>query len=325
MVLVPTPTSRQSSGPGGMQFGPTPGSGMGSSIGSAAADQYQSAFGNPQPIIGQGNAIVASNPGMIPGYDPATAFFQGIYGPQQQALAQQQTQLAGQLGLLEANTAQQSGLLQSQHGLGMQGIGLQQQGIGIDRNANNRQLGNIDQLQNLAKQLLHNQFRTTDLQASGQRRGAMSDATARGAMNTPGIGHTLHDINKGAGLAKRGQRLGYQQQAVGFREDRAQVADRNKQLDLRASQLGLDRQGLQNSLDQGLARLQLDQWVGVNDIMDKMQSADLQERMIAEQIYRAALDYSDFFANNPGATGAMSPPSSYASGGSAGTSTTRIG
>lgn len=314
MGLVPTPTNRPPSGP---TSGPQAASSFGHNIGSAAADQYSQAFGNPANIMGQGNAIVAANPSGIPGYDPATAFFQGVYGPQQAALDQQQAQLAGQLGMLEANTATQQGLLQSQHGLSMQGLGLQQQGLGIDRSANNRQLGNINQLQALARQLLHNDFRTTDLQASMRRRAAISDTTARGAMNTPGIGRSLAEINKGAGLAKRGQRLGYQQQAVGFQEDRAQVADRNKQLDLRAQQLGLDRQGLQNSLDQGLARLQLDQWVGVNEIMDRMQSADLQERMIAEQIFRAALDYSDYFAGQ-GSGGNNTPPSTTPGGGGGG-------
>lgn len=244
------------------------------------------------------------------GLERGLQFFQGIYGPDLAAQQAQRDRLQGGIGFAEQNYATQADILRNQYGIDTDKLGLEQQGIGIERGAVNRQIGNVGQLENLARQLLGNTQRGFDIDSKeatqgyfAQRRRALSDAASRGAFNTPGIRYTLAEIGDvlgntqgRIGLGRERADIGYQREGIGLKEQRAGLQDRNKQLDLRAQGLGLDRRQLANNLDQGLNRLGLDQWVTTNDLLDAMASSDIQTRAVAEQIYRNALDYSDFFA-----------------------------
>lgn len=294
-----------------------------------------------QPGLQQGQMVdqaavrqQAMNDDAYRGLQTALQFMQGIYGPE---LAQQQAmrdQLAGRVGFAEQNFTTQQGILQSQHGIDLARLGLEQSGIGIEKGAANRQIGNANILESLARQLLGNTQKGLDIdlqslatnerssnqQFAAEKRQAMSSAASRGAMNAPGIGRTTNELSnqlwnrneligqdrQRVGLGRERANLGFERERVGLNEQKAAAKDRLATLDLRSQGLGLDRKTLQNNLDQGLAKLGLDQWVTTNDLLDAMNSSDLQQRAVAEQIYRQALEYSDFFANlDPAALSAL--------------------
>lgn len=240
----------------------------------------------------------------------AQQFFQGQYEPQMALQQAYRDQLAGRLGFAEVNFGQQQGNLRDQHGIDIAKLELDQRGIGIERGANNRQIGNANTLEQLARQLLGNTQKGFDVDAREALQGffantrrAKSDATSRGAMNAPGtrtnfaeIGDTYNNSKDRIGLGREQAGLGFQRERVGLSEQRAAARDRNAMLDLRGEGLGLDRKTLSNNLEQGLSRLGLEQWVTVNDLLDAMNSSDIEKRSIAEQIFRQGLEYSDFFS-----------------------------
>lgn len=271
----------------------------------------------------------------------------GAYDQTQRGLLQQRYGLdSAQLGNQQAGIGLQRELL----GISGRELDLDLAGLGITRGGLNRQLGYYDQLESLANLLLGNQGQGFQLArvsamegADRDLRSANSSATARGAWNAPGIGRTRTDIGEilagqlgnidvdqraaelnrmreQAGLEnQRGQtrdelgRVGLDEQRIGLNRERLDV--QNRELDLRANQLGIQQDQLRNSLDQGLANLGIDTFMSTQDLLDKLTSSNLQERTTAEQIYRNALDYSDFFVNYNPAAPASTPAPTGRSGG----------
>lgn len=251
---------------------------------------------------------LAPKPPQVPGLQAALDAFTGMAQPDYANLANQRAGLQRGIGDALASRDMQLRFGREDYANQMARNGLGVQGLGVDRAAAQRAGVNVDALMALAGQMLQNQLGSTRLGADIRTRGQKSDATARGAFVTQGNRDALSDISKQLGFDEGRLNIGYQQDMIGLKEQKAQAADRNKQLDMKAKELGLQRNELKTALQQGIERLNMGAYVDVNSIMDKLASTDIQERTIAEQIYRQALDYAGVFASNPAIGQSVRPP-----------------
>lgn len=235
------------------------------------------------------------------------------HGPSLALNDQQAGILANQIGGVQMAYGMDTNALRQNAGLDMAKQNFGPQYDAIERLANLRQMGMLGTLDNLAFQQLGNQFAGTDLakkqaweQAGRQQTAAKSDATVRGAMSAPGFKRTMGDIQtelanqlSGIGQQREGYRLGALEQQVGRKEQQAKLEDRNKILDIKAKEYGVDKAKISANLQQGLAKLGLNQYMDVNTLLDELNSTDLNRQAIATQIFRDAMTYSDFFTILP--------------------------
>lgn len=255
--------------------------------------------------------------------------------PQLLASERQDNLWTSNIGALSGYQSAQSGLLNDAYqnqlasiGLSQQGIGIQQENVGINQESigiqqtgNLRTVDYIAHLQDIAGQLLG--VNTTDVtqRADTAERGVLSDSTARGAMHAPGTGLAITDINNAETNQLSTLNLGYERDSAGFAEQTAGLHEQNALLDnqhdlldneremleLRAQQLGLDADGLYTNLQMGLQRLGLDTTLSVNDLLGRLNSSDIQDQMLVQQLWNAALTASDQYQNYMGAGAGQSP------------------
>lgn len=266
----------------------------------------QSGLPTGMPTSFQGVPVRPVDQAVI-GQSRAQDFFTSIFGPQ---LAQNDlvsNRLLEQVGLAGANQQLRTGYLNEDFTRGNQRLDIQRDALGIDRGANQRNLGYLNQLEGFANRLLGIQTDDAWATAAQAQRQANSSATARGAMNAPGIGRTMGDIAGQLDRTGQSNQLGFDREIANINNQRAQTKDQAATLDLRARELGLDRADLQTSLDRGLAQLNLDTYVNTNDLLDAMASNDIDRRMIAEQIFRSAIDSADVFGQLPGPSAPQMP------------------
>jgi hypothetical protein len=235
----------------------------------------------------------------VVGQQRATQFYEALFGPQMAQNDVTTNSLLEQIGFAGANQQRRTGYLNEDFASGNQRLDVQRDALGVDRGANQRNLGYLDQLEGFANRLLGVQTQDAWAQAGMAQRQAKSSATARGAMNSPGIGRTMEDITGQLDRTGQSNQLGFDRELANINNQRSQTKDQAATLDLRARELGLDRADLQRSLDRGIEQLNLDTFLSTNDLLDAMASNDINRRMIAEEIFRNAMDSSDIFASMP--------------------------
>lgn len=235
-------------------------------------------------------------------------------GPSMALIDQNSQQLANQIGMGQGLLAFNQGALQQDANAQLAKLNLGPEYDAIQRNANLRGIGSIQELDKLAYQALGVQAGQFDLgrkeawqQAYTQGRNVRSDATVRGAVGGRGYKFSMDEIQRG--LANQLQNIDFQAEGakinalegqVGRKEQIAQLEDRNKMLDIKAKEYGIDKQQIEANLQQGLAKLGIDNFMSTNQLLDALNSNDLQKQAIAQQIFRDAMEYSDFFTVNVG-------------------------
>lgn len=238
-------------------------------------------------------------------------YFTGLYSPEFEQNAAQRTTIEDSLAQLFANQQLQSRYANEDYQSGLSKLNLSRGDLGIERGAAGRQIGLANTLEALARELLGNQMQgfNIDTTEAGQsadqsRRQAMSSATARGAVNAPGIGRTLGDIQNSLAnqlgridLGRGRADIGFRQEQATLGERRAGARDRLAQLDLKSKELGINSDQLRTELDRGLQQLGLDTFLGTNQLMDALGSSNIKDRMLAEQIFREAIQYTDVFGS----------------------------
>jgi len=244
------------------------------------------------------------------GYDPGT----GTTADTNAYLSR----LEGQQGMTLGNRDYMGRLLNQDYSTNLARVGLDEQANQVDKSGVNRRLaggGYFDQLSGLIDRNLLNQLAGYDVQEGSarnkfatERRGEISDSTARGALQTYGTREDLGDISKslwqdilGLNVQREGARIGSDKEKVSLSEQRSQDKDRLAQLDLKAKDYGLQRDQFKTELDRGLAKLGIDAYYTSEDIMDKANSAKASDRAVAEQIIRNSMDYSNQFSTRSSA------------------------
>lgn len=229
-----------------------------------------------------------------------------IYGPQNQALQNQQQSLLNQLGFADAQYDTQSRYLNTNYGLSQRDLALDQRGLGIDRAAIARQLADTIQQEEIIRGLDANSRKALGLQYDQDQRQERSDATARGAFTTPGTRQNLKDLFGGLMLGNERLDLGLRSDMLDLNSRRASLRDQRKQLDLQGQRYGLSGDQLRNQLNQALDQLGLSRMTSVNDIFDALNSGNSQRAALAQQMLEDLMG----FGGSPGWL-APSGPGSY--------------
>lgn len=245
----------------------------------------------------------------------------GLGAPQLAALQQQSGMYAGQLGTTQVQYDLAKQGLQSGADAQLAKINLGPEYDAISRDAIMRQMAGLNAQDKLAWEALGNQLEGFDLRTlqswQGAQRGQWanrSDATGKGSVGSIGYNRRMGGIQEdlanqltGIGIDKDSAIFGAREAAMGRTEQKAKLDDQNRMLDIKAKEYGIDRQQVEANLQQGLAKLGLDNMTSVNQIMDMLSSNDIQQRAVAENIFRQGMQYGDYFITMPGNTGNAPP------------------
>lgn len=222
------------------------------------------------------------DPSQVWGFNQALGAGQIQAGPQLAMNQNTREQLANQVSAQQASLLAQTGFLNQDYQTGLAKLDNQSAGIDVQRQALARQPGYLSTLHDLANQ-------SYQQSADVARRGLDSEATARGAFTSIGVNQGRSDIV--TQLTNQLQRSDTQ-----YNEQIASLADQNKMLDLQANNLGLDRQALKTELERGLDRLNLNSIMSIGDLLTKLNSTNIEDQMIAQQIFNSALGASDYYS-----------------------------
>ena len=227
--------------------------------------------------------------------------------------------------------------LQQDADLARRGLGLDRKELDVGRGAANRDISSVMALlglndRSLARQLasvdrfgrindkqLTNQNAQIAHQADVARRNLTDDSVARGAYNAPGTRRGMTDIEKEAYLSREAARIGFysQQQgltdragsareshegtAINLRDRLGGAEDTLKRLDIAGKRLNLSADQITNSLNQGLERLGLQELTSFNDLMQRLQSTDIEQQTMAANLLAQAAQVAglDLFNETP--------------------------
>jgi hypothetical protein len=212
----------------------------------------------------------------------------------QNQMAQQSANI-GIMGAL-ANQQQQTGWLNQDYQTGLQRNDLAQQGNQIDIGANARQPGYLTALHNIAGQQYDLTRQGQQGQADINQRALEAQLTGRGAFTSVGGQQGRYDIAQNLIRGLQGTNLQQQGETTRFNEGMAQTQDQKQKLDLAAQGLGIDRNQLGTELQRGLDRLNLSTGTTVADLMNKVNSSNLQDQALGRKIFNDALNSSDYYA-----------------------------
>lgn len=230
-----------------------------------------------------------------PGMNVANAYgtfesaYGQMYGPELAALqGQADSALAGLLGVNAARGMSESAL-RAGTSADRRLLGNQAQNTAIQRAAAGRQIPYLGSMRGYDASDIKLGEYAAQLTASHDRRMANKDATARGAMITPGHRDDMSEIDS----ALMNQLLGFNIDAdrvnTSYDEQEAQARDRMKMLDNEAASYGIRGDQLQASLQQGLANLNLQGVVDVNQVMDMLASNNVDQALVGRHIIESSL------------------------------------
>lgn len=173
----------------------------------------------------------------------------------------------GMMGAL-ANQTQETGYLNQDFGFGTRRLDVEQGTL-------NRQAPLLSGLHDLA-------LGGMNAQAAQQRRALESAATGRGAFTSIGAQQGRADISGELARQTQGENLRYGENVA--------------KLDDAAKNMGISRDQLQSDLQRGLERLNLTTSTSVADLMNRINSSNLQDAAIGTKIWNDALQSSDYYS-----------------------------
>jgi hypothetical protein len=151
-------------------------------------------------------------------------------------------------------------------------------------------------LEQLASQMLGVNQDQAQSQAQQQQRQLTSQSVANGATMGNGLRLGTASIQRDLANTMQGNQIGYNREFAGEEENKAQLADRAKQLQLEATNLGMKPAQLSAQLNNSLALLGLNTAMNAGDLMDGLAKGDLQ----AQAIYYAAIQAAGQYATAGG-------------------------
>lgn len=256
------------------------------------------------------------------GMQQALDFYSGLAGPQMAGLQQQSGLLAGQLGQTQAGYDIARGALQQGAAADLAKVNLGPEYDAITRGTIYRQMVGLNAADKLAYQMLGQQFKGFDLQNKEAWQNAQrgqwqnrSQGTAKGAVGSRGYNERMTNIQQdlanqlqNVGINREQARLTAVQGANSRAEQKAQLDDQNKMLDIKAKEYGIDKSKVAANLSEGLAKLGIDNVTNVNEILNMLNSNDIQQRALGEQIFREAIGNSGYFTTLPTNTAPVTNP-----------------
>lgn len=218
----------------------------------------------------------------------------GAQAPTLQGLTNQLGLQQNQFDMIGPNQQLQRQFLLDDHSLALRGLGLDQQDLNTQRRGIGRDLRFSRREEEIARQMLANTQAQTNQGALEQTQAARNEAVAGGSMLAPGINTDLTNIYGNLVLDRQANQLGFDRDLLGIRQQRGHLRDQRRQLDTQAQRLGLTRDQLQNSLQQGLTNLRLDGVMNMSDLLMAMNDTTSRRGQLANDIFMQALQAAQF-------------------------------
>lgn len=249
-------------------------------------------FGGTNPNPGQSLGGDKANMPQAGAVDPIQAIFDWFttfYGPQAVGiqngiddLEARKAMLTGAFGQ-QADSASRGSALSQQQIANLLGLNGQMQGF------NGVMGGLLGQMRGWGAKGYDNTLADIKFREDIAHKDLKSDATARGAVFTPGHYRGQSDITGLARLTREGTRINFGREKVGYDREAVGLAKEQAQLETQAKNYGLDAQQLQNSLQATLATLNLDQIMTTKQIIDAINSGESQKAALAIAILEQAV------------------------------------
>jgi hypothetical protein len=210
----------------------------------------------------QGTSLASGLSPLNPQIEQQMQQLQGQFGPLYSQMLpglvsgnNQYNSLQDQLNQLWAGNSLQGQQLQQQNQFSLQNLGLDQSQLGIQQGALGRQNALLPQQYALQTQGFDLSQQGIQNSAAQQTRGLNSAQTARGAYTSIGANQGRQDIQ--TQLQQNLANLGLQRQgaALNYKEQQAQNADSQKQLDIQSKRLGISKDELNSRLQNALQQL----------------------------------------------------------------------
>ncbi len=206
-------------------------------------------------------------------------------------------------GLQSGNFADREAALRADYSANIRGSQLDDQAIGVRRGAANRDAGYYQGLldlmpyyANLSGKELERALGEARRTGTMERLGIDSDYTGRGSYfsgmrslkNYSSIlGQQAQELGANIGYGR--DVLGQREKTMGLERSKAMTGDQLALLDIEAQKNGGSRDKYKASLDQGLASLGYDRFMSMDQLFQKLNSADYQQAQLARQIIDSAL------------------------------------
>lgn len=176
--------------------------------------------------------------------------------------------------------------------------------LDIGRRGANRDLGTVAELLGLNKETLANQLAGIALSERRQNQAWSDDATARGAFTAPGTRREFSAIEKEAQLARQASRIGFDEARANLQNRAGNARDALAKIDNDAKRIGLNAQQIDATLNQGLARLGLEEFTSTQDLYNRLTSTDIEQQTMALNLLNQAWQIAsqESAANTPTST-----------------------
>lgn len=202
--------------------------------------------------------------------------------------------LTGRIGQINAGYGEQAGYMRQNYGNQMGQLRVNADTNMYDQNVVNQLLNqNLSSYNNMLAQFGLQEAGARN-QAGIQRRAASSDAIGRGAYSTAGTGQDFTDISSnlanelGLYQTKRtGAGIDYGTEKINLEKRRNDLTQQGKIYGLQGEQFGI-------ALQQGLAKLSLDNTLSVGNLMDQINSKNTANAALASSIIQQALAASGY-------------------------------
>lgn len=242
---------------------------------------YSSANANPQT-------------GGIPSFNAAYGMFDSSVGGQRVVNNNAIQNLLGRVGMVNSGYGTQAGLMNQNYGNQMGQLRVNADTNMYDQNVVNQLMGQSTAGYNNMLAQFGLQEAGARNQAGIQRRSASSDAIGRGAYGTAGTGQDFTDIS--SNLANQLGMFGTQREKAGidYKTETINLEKRRNDLTQQGKIYGLQGEQFGIALQQGLAKLNLDNVISVGNLMDSVNSKNAANAALTTSVIQQALAASGY-------------------------------
>ena len=250
-------------------------------INSPSAPLYSSQYANPQSSA-------------IPNYNALVGLLDNSVGAERVANNNAIQNLTGRIGLVNQGYGTQTNLMNQNYGNQMGQLRVNADTNMYDQNVVNQLMGQSTAGYNNMLAQFGLQEAGARNQAGIQRRSASSDAIGRGAYGTAGTGQDFTDIS--SNLANQLGMYGTQREKAGidYKTETINLEKRRNDLTQQGKIYGLQGEQFGIALQQGLAKLNLDNVITVGNLMDSINSKNTANAALTTSVIQQALAASGY-------------------------------
>jgi len=217
--------------------------------------------------------------------------FRSQAGPMDAMLGMQNNRIRGRIAPLNSLYSRKDQNVRRMADLDLAGIGLKERGIGIDRDAITADRSLIDILRGTAREGFDNTRDQINQRHLDRRLDTNSEYLGRGAWFSPRRQSRLQSNDSERDTGIRGADISLRERLANLDRQSADTDFASRRLDILAEEFGLDRQRINEQMSMALHQLGYDRWMGVDQLMEAIDSNDFRRQELAFNVFKQAADF----------------------------------